>query len=126
MHPLVAQFLDNQDVRLTMTYEDPLRSSHEEVLGSLCPLKSPEWGVVTARDVGVAFAAVNSMVRRTALLGLIAGLVAVAAGVLLARRITLPLRHLAEVTTAVAGGDFSRRVPVTSRNDLGSSPAIST
>jgi HD-GYP domain-containing protein (c-di-GMP phosphodiesterase class II) len=85
----------------------------------LCPLQSPEWGVVTARDVGVAFAAVNSMVRRTALLGLVAGLVAIAAGVFLARRITLPLRHLAEVTTAVAGGDFSRRVPVTSSNELG-------
>jgi putative nucleotidyltransferase with HDIG domain len=39
--------------------------------------------------------------------------------VILARRITSPLRNLAEVSTAVAQGDFTRQVPVTSRNELG-------
>lgn len=123
-HPLVAAFLDKKDIRLTRTYEDPLRPTHEEVLGSLCPVEmrageAPPWAVVTARDVGVAFAGVNAMVKRTALLGVFAGFAAVLAGVLLARRITLPLRHLAGVTAAVAGGDFSRRVPVTTQNELG-------
>jgi HD-GYP domain-containing protein (c-di-GMP phosphodiesterase class II) len=117
-NPLVSQFLA-APVRLTKTYRDPLRFSGGEVLGSLCPMERPAWAVVTARDVELAFAAVNSMARRTLVLGLVTGIIATLAGVLLARRITSPLRSLAEVTTAVAGGDFTRRVPVMSRNELG-------
>ncbi len=118
LHPLVAQFL-KAPVRLTKTYADPLRPDHAEVLGSLCPVEDPPWAVVTARDVGVAFAALRAMAQRTALLAVATGILAMFAGVLLARRITRPLRDLAEVTTAVAQGDFARRVPVTSRNELG-------
>ena len=117
-HPLVAQFLE-APVRLTKTYRDPLRSANDEVLGSLCPVEDPPWAVVTARDVSVAFAAVRSMAEKTALLAIATGLLATLAGVLVARRITSPLRHLADVSTAVAQGDFSRKVPVTSRNELG-------
>lgn len=118
VHPLVMQFMQ-APVRLTRTYRDPLRPGQEEVLGSLCPVGDPPWAVVTARDVGIAFAAVRNMANTTALLVAITALAAMAAGVLLARRITLPLRHLADVSTAVAQGDFTRQVPVTSRNELG-------
>ena len=117
-HPLVAQFLE-APVRLTKTYGDPLRPARDEVLGSLCPVEDPPWAMVTARDVGVAFAAVRNMAETTALLVVGTALVAMAAGVILARRITSPLRNLAEVSTAVAQGDFTRQVPVTSRNELG-------
>jgi HD-GYP domain-containing protein (c-di-GMP phosphodiesterase class II) len=118
LHPLVAQFLQ-APVRLTKTYADPLRPGHDEVLGSLCPVEDPPWAVVAARDVDVAFAAVRNMGRTTALLVVGTALVAMLAGIVLARRITLPLRHLAEVSTAVAQGDFTRQVPVTSRNEIG-------
>jgi HD-GYP domain-containing protein (c-di-GMP phosphodiesterase class II) len=118
LHPLVAQFLQ-APVRLTKTYADPLQPAHDEVLGSLCPVEDPPWAVVAARDVDVAFAAVRNMGRTTAFLVVGTALVAMLAGIVLARRITLPLRHLAEVSTAVAQGDFSRQVPVTSRNELG-------
>jgi HD-GYP domain-containing protein (c-di-GMP phosphodiesterase class II) len=117
-NPLVSQFLATP-VRLTKTYHDPLRFGSGEVLGSLCPVDDPPWAVVTARDVDVAFAAVNSMARRTWVLAVLTAIVAMAAGIVLARRITSPLRNLADVTTAVAGGDFTRRVPVVSRNELG-------
>jgi len=117
-HPLVAQFLE-APVRLTKTYRDPLRPAQGEVLGSLCPVEDPPWAVVTARDVGVAFAAARSMAETTALLAIAMGIVAMLAGVVVARRITSPLRHLAEVSTAVAQGNFSRQVPVTSRDELG-------
>jgi putative nucleotidyltransferase with HDIG domain len=117
-HPLVAQFLQ-APVRLTKTYRDPLRPAGDEVLGSMCPVEDPPWAVVAARDVGVAFAAVRNMAKTTALLAVGTALVAMFAGVILARRITSPLRNLAEVSTAVAQGDFTRQVPVTSRNELG-------
>lgn len=118
VHPLVKQFLE-APVRLTKTYSDPLRPARDEVLGSLCPVENPPWAVVAARDVGVAFAAVRNMAEKTALLAVGTALVAMVAGVILARRITSPLRNLAEVSTAVAQGDFTHQVPVTSRNELG-------
>jgi HD-GYP domain-containing protein (c-di-GMP phosphodiesterase class II) len=117
-HPLVSQFL-RAPVRLTKTYRDPLGTSSAEVLGSLCPVGDPPWAVVTARELDVAFAALRAMARRTAIIAVVAGLLAMIAGGLLARRITTPLRNLAEVTTAVAEGDLARRVPVHSRNELG-------
>lgn len=117
-NPLVAQFVRGP-VRLTMTYEDPLLGDGTQMLGSLCPVSDPPWAVVTARDVKVAFAAVNSMASRSFLLAVLTGLIAMLAGILLARRITLPLRNLADVTTAVAGGDFTQRAPVASRNEMG-------
>lgn len=117
-NPLVSQFM-RSPVRLTMTYEDPLRGDGTQMLGSLCPVGEPAWAVVTARDVEVAFAAVNDMASRSFMLTVATGLVAMLAGILLARRITLPLRNLANVTTAVAGGDFAQRAPVASRNEMG-------
>ncbi|MGQ0509864.1 MAG: ATP-binding protein [Betaproteobacteria bacterium] len=46
-------------------------------------------------------------------------LVAIALAVLLADRLSQPLANLAQATQAVARGDFSRRAPVTSRDELG-------
>ncbi|MEW5878128.1 MAG: HD domain-containing phosphohydrolase [Acidobacteriota bacterium] len=117
-HPLVAQFLRAPGVRLTKTYADPF-GNHAEVLGSLCPVGDPPWAVVTARQVDVAFANLNAMAKRTALLALGAGILATVAGIVLARRITNPLRQLAALSTAMASGDFTKRVPVTSANELG-------
>jgi HD-GYP domain-containing protein (c-di-GMP phosphodiesterase class II) len=117
-HPLVKQFLDAA-VRVTTVYHDPLRPDNAEVLGSVCPIGNVPWGVVTARESGVAFAAAREMAQRTALLAAVTGLLAMGASVLLARRITSPMRHLADVSTGIAQGDFAARVPVTSRNEIG-------
>jgi nitrogen fixation/metabolism regulation signal transduction histidine kinase len=46
-------------------------------------------------------------------------LVAIALAVLLASRLAEPLAGLAQATQAVARGDFSRQMPVTSRDELG-------
>ena len=46
-------------------------------------------------------------------------LVAIALAVVLAKRLSEPLANLAQATQAVARGDFSRRAPVTSRDELG-------
>jgi nitrogen fixation/metabolism regulation signal transduction histidine kinase len=50
---------------------------------------------------------------------LLALLSAIALAILLSRRLSTPLAVLAEGTQAVARGDFSRRAPVTSRDELG-------
>jgi nitrogen fixation/metabolism regulation signal transduction histidine kinase len=50
---------------------------------------------------------------------LLALFAAIALALLLSRRLSKPLAVLAEGTQAVARGDFSRRAPVTSRDELG-------
>ena len=50
---------------------------------------------------------------------LLAMLAAIALAFLLSRRLAQPLEVLAESTQAVASGDFSRRAPVTSQDELG-------
>ncbi|OFZ99811.1 MAG: hypothetical protein A3H35_21390, partial [Betaproteobacteria bacterium RIFCSPLOWO2_02_FULL_62_17] len=50
---------------------------------------------------------------------LLALLAAIALAFLLSRRLAQPLEVLAESTQAVASGDFSRRAPVTSQDELG-------
>ena len=44
---------------------------------------------------------------------------AIALAVILSKRLSEPLANLAQATQAVARGDFSRRAPVTSRDELG-------
>jgi two-component system sensor histidine kinase BaeS len=51
--------------------------------------------------------------------GLVAILVALFLGLLLARRITRPLSQLTTATHDLAAGDLSRQVPVTSQDELG-------
>lgn len=53
------------------------------------------------------------------LAGGFAALVAVALGLLLARRISRPVRDLTSAARGMAGGDLGRRVPVRSRDELG-------
>jgi len=50
---------------------------------------------------------------------LMALFVAIALAVILSNRLSQPLANLAQATQAVARGDFSRRAPVTSRDELG-------
>ena len=51
--------------------------------------------------------------------GLIAIVIALFLGLLLARRITRPISQMTEATHAVAAGDLSQQVPVTSEDELG-------
>jgi nitrogen fixation/metabolism regulation signal transduction histidine kinase len=56
----------------------------------------------------------------TLTLALLMGLFfAIALAVILSNRLSSPLSNLAQATQAVARGDFSRRAPVTSRDELG-------
>jgi signal transduction histidine kinase len=51
--------------------------------------------------------------------GLVAVLVAMLVGLVLARRLTHPLRQMAQATQAIAAGDLDQQVPVTSQDELG-------
>jgi len=77
------------------------------------------WGMVR---VGLSYGPVAAELRRVdlrlALFGLALGLVAVASGRWIARRIAAPLRKLVEGTEALSAGDTSHRIPVTGPREI--------
>jgi len=77
------------------------------------------WGTVR---VGLSYAPVEAELKRLdlglAVLGLVLAVAGVAAGRYVARRITAPLRGLAEGTHALSAGDMSHRIPVTGTREL--------
>lgn len=60
-----------------------------------------------------------SLILTLTLVALVATLLAVWAAIFVSRRITAPLRDLAEGTRAVAAGDYGKKLPVTSTDELG-------
>ena len=69
-------------------------------------------GVVLGRPVGLAASVWRAVLGRVLIAGAVAVLVAVAASLLIARRLAGPLRRMTDATRVVAGGDLSQRVPV--------------
>jgi two-component system OmpR family sensor kinase len=69
-------------------------------------------GVVLARPVGLAANFWRPIIGRVLLAGAVAVLVAVAASLWIARRLSGPLRRVSDATRRVASGDLSQRVPV--------------
>jgi len=66
-----------------------------------------------------AYYQVRQMVRRSVTWAVVWLVVAVIAGWLFVRRISLPVQQLAEATRSAAAGDFSARVQIRSRDEIG-------
>lgn len=79
-------------------------------------------GLVIVAAVGVTVAVFTVGVRLgipIVVLALIAGALSLAMIQVLARGMTSPLREMAEAAAAMAGGDYSKRVTATSRDEVG-------
>ncbi|MBI4465891.1 MAG: HD domain-containing protein [Acidobacteria bacterium] len=90
-----------------------------EMLGTQVAVPELDWAVIAQKPVAQAYFAVYEMERYAFLLGLIAIALSVVVGYISARRLTTPLQVLAETTRAIAKGDFSRRVNLPSRTEIG-------
>lgn len=97
----------------TNNFEIPIRVDDEVVGWITYPnRKSPPPGTPEADFLSnIAKALLYSILSATA--------VAVAAGFLLARNLTRPIRELTEATQAMAGGDLNQQVTVRTRDELG-------
>lgn len=83
------------------------------------PLDYQPWGLIAKMDVAEAYEPLDSF-RRTRIqiqLGLIA--VGLAGSFWLSRRMTRPIRELTQTATAVASGDLTAQVVVTSDDEIG-------
>jgi HD-GYP domain-containing protein (c-di-GMP phosphodiesterase class II) len=90
-----------------------------EMLGTYSPVTSLDWAVVVQKPRDDAYRGIYEMQRTGRLLAWLAVFVSVGLSILSARRITSPLQVLAQSSQAIARGDFSQRVHVKTRTEIG-------
>lgn len=103
----------------TMEFKVHAGNSQTEMLGTYSPVTSLDWAVVAQKPTGEAYRDVYEMQRNARLLALLAVLLSVGVSIFAARRITNPLHVLTESSRALARGDFSQRVLLRSRTEIG-------
>ncbi len=118
--PIVQMFLAGT-ARASLTTPFTLFENGQstKMLGTQVAVPELKWAVIAQKPVAQAYYAVYEMERYAFALGLAAILLSVGVGYYSARRLTAPLQTLAESTRAIAKGDFSRRVNLPSRTEIG-------
>jgi HD-GYP domain-containing protein (c-di-GMP phosphodiesterase class II) len=92
---------------------------HVEMLGTYSPVVSLDWAVVVQKPRREAYRGVYEMQYTARLLALAAVLLSIGVSIFAARRITNPLSVLTQSSRALARGDFSQRVRLWSRTEIG-------
>src|SRR3989441_12469524 len=90
-----------------------------KMLGTYSPVTNLDWAVVVQKPRDEAYRGVYEMQRTARLLALLAALPSAAISFIAARRITNPLEVLTDSSRAIARGDFSQRVKLKSRTEIG-------
>jgi HD-GYP domain-containing protein (c-di-GMP phosphodiesterase class II) len=78
-----------------------------------------DWAVVVQKTRGEAYRDIYEMQRTARLLAILAVLLSIVVSIVAARRITQPLHVLTQSSRALAQGDFSQRVRLRSRTEIG-------
>jgi HD-GYP domain-containing protein (c-di-GMP phosphodiesterase class II) len=108
-------------VRLQETRPFKLVENGQEkkMLGTFYAVAEAPWGVIVQIDQKDAFATVSEMKAETIKLGTLMLLLSGCVGLLSARAITNPIQQLAESTHLIAKGDFSKKIQIKSRTEIG-------
>jgi len=119
---IVRNFVDQGNkVQLAATSEFVVREGKEnvEMLGTYSPVTAFDWAVVVQKPTREAYRDVYEMQRNARLLALLAVLLSIGVSTFAARLITNPLETLTASSRALARGDFSQRVHLRSRTEIG-------
>jgi HD-GYP domain-containing protein (c-di-GMP phosphodiesterase class II) len=93
-----------------------------EMLGSYATAeldKNSRLGVIAIQDEVAALASVADMRWQTMWISLVAALLTILIGIFFAKKLTHPVRELAGGAHRIASGDFSQRIAIKSRTELG-------
>jgi len=119
---IVRNFVDEgAKAQLAATREFAIRDGKDttEMLGTYSPVTSLDWAVVVQKPREEAYRGIYEMQRTGRLLAWLAVFASVGLSIFSARRITSPLQVLAQSSQAIARGDFSQRVHLKSRTEIG-------
>ncbi len=124
----VAQAEDMNSVEIVGKYLRPGVSagtipfrdkSGKDMVGSYATVPGTGWGVVVQEPRDDAYASIRQMTLQAAVMIVAALLLAGVSAALLAWRLASPVRHLADKVRLLGGGNFSTRVDVRSRSEVG-------
>jgi HD-GYP domain-containing protein (c-di-GMP phosphodiesterase class II) len=93
-----------------------------EMLGSYATAeldKNSRLGVIAIQDEAAALKSVTGMRWQTLWISLIAGLLTIILGFFFAKKLTNPVQDLAAGAHRIASGDFSQRIEIRSKTELG-------
>jgi HD-GYP domain-containing protein (c-di-GMP phosphodiesterase class II) len=119
---IVRNFVESGNkAQLAETSEFGMKSGSEriEMLGTYSPVNSLDWAVIVQKPLRDAYREVYDMQRTARLLAILMVLLSIGVSIFAARRITNPLKVLTESSRALAKGDFSQRVHLWSRTEIG-------
>jgi HD-GYP domain-containing protein (c-di-GMP phosphodiesterase class II) len=119
---IVRSFVDEgSKAQLAATREFNINDGKNsvEMLGTYSPVTSLDWAVVVQKPQEDAYRGIYEMQHTGRLLALLAIFVSVGLSIFSARRITSPLQTLAQSSQAIARGDFSQRVHLKTRTEIG-------
>jgi len=119
---IVRNFVDEgSKAQLAATKEFTMIEGREsvEMLGTYSPVTALDWAVVVQKPRRQAYSGVYEMQRSARLLALLSVFASMIVSIFAARRITNPLEVLTESSRAIARGDFSKRVELKSRTEIG-------
>jgi HD-GYP domain-containing protein (c-di-GMP phosphodiesterase class II) len=119
---IVRNFVDEGNkAQLVATQEFTAQegANRVEMLGTFCPVSALDWAVVVQKPQSEAYRGVYEMQHTGRLLALLSVLCSIMVSIYAARRITNPLQVLTQSSRAIARGDFSRRVELDSRTEIG-------
>ncbi len=119
---IVRNFVDEgSKAQLAATKEFAVHEGKKsvEMLGTYSPVTPLDWAVVVQKPQLEAYRGVIEMQRTARLLALLAVLLSIGVSIFAARRITYPLQILTQSSRALARGDFSQRVHLASRTEIG-------
>jgi HD-GYP domain-containing protein (c-di-GMP phosphodiesterase class II) len=119
---LVKNFVEqsgNNRISVTKEYSVLQGKSKVDMLGTYYAVPGLDWAVVAQKTQAGAYVDVSDLRREALRLGLIAVGFSILIGIFATRRLTTPLSVLTESSRAIAGGDFSQRVQLKSRTEIG-------
>ena len=119
---IVRSFVgEGAKAQLAATREFTIRDGQNEteMLGTYSPVTTLDWAVVVQKPREEAYRGIYEMQRTGRLLAWLAVFVSVGLSIISARRITSPLQVLARSSQAIARGDFSQRVHLKTRTEIG-------
>ncbi|MGA8301533.1 MAG: HD domain-containing phosphohydrolase [Terriglobales bacterium] len=118
---IVRNFVDvGAKAQLAATREFTVGSKNPQMmLGTYSPVTALDWAVVVQKPRDEAYRGIYEMQRTGRLLAWLAVFASVGLSIFSARRITSPLQTLAQSSRAIARGDFSQRVHLKTRTEIG-------
>ena len=90
----------------------------EKVVGTYVPLSTPHWAVVTELPYTEAYAPVFRILTTNIIAVLLMGILAGLIGVILARRLAIPLVNLTSTATHIANGDLELKAEVSGASEI--------